>query len=115
MSDGRYVSTGFGPVYSAVGIFEPVTITRSISAVLDTGTGEGFWPDAIDADKSAAPAPTAKATPTQPGLTWGFISDPKTVLGFFIRVIRGQISTVFPRRVFGKQDRLAKGPRSDRA
>src|SRR5438552_6396318 len=32
MSVGRYVSTGFGPVSSAVGIFEPVTMTRSTSA-----------------------------------------------------------------------------------
>jgi len=32
MSTGRYVSTGFGPVSSAVGICEPVTITRSTSA-----------------------------------------------------------------------------------
>src|SRR6266481_3293266 len=29
---GRYVSTGLGPVSSAVGMFDPVTITRSTSA-----------------------------------------------------------------------------------
>ena len=33
MSAGRYVSTGLGPVSSAVGMFEPVTMTRSTSAV----------------------------------------------------------------------------------
>ena len=32
MSAGRYVSTGFGPVSSAVGMFDPVTMTRSTSA-----------------------------------------------------------------------------------
>src|ERR1043166_6073175 len=42
MSCGRYVSTGLGPVSSAVGIFEPVTITRSTSAVPCVGGGEGF-------------------------------------------------------------------------
>jgi hypothetical protein len=62
---------------SAVGIFEPVTITRSTSAVPDAATGEGFWPDAIDTDKSATPTLAAKATPKEPSLTWGFISDPK--------------------------------------
>src|SRR5580692_386168 len=39
--------------------------------------GEGFWPDAIDTDKSATPTLAAKAMPTEPGLTWGFISDPE--------------------------------------
>ena len=39
MSAGRYVSTGFGPVSSAVGMFEPVTITRSISAWPGTVAG----------------------------------------------------------------------------
>src|SRR6266478_1714008 len=58
-------------------MFEPVTITRSASAVLDPGTGEGFWPDTIDTDKSATPTLAAKATPTEPGLAWGFIFRPK--------------------------------------
>src|SRR5262245_19040553 len=40
MSCGRYVSTGFGPVSSAVGMFEPVTTTRSTSAV-DGGAAPG--------------------------------------------------------------------------
>jgi serine/threonine protein kinase len=50
---------------------------RSTSAVLDAATGEGFWPAAIDTDKSATPTLAAKATPKEPSLTWGFISDPK--------------------------------------
>jgi hypothetical protein len=33
------VSTGFGPTSSALGIFDPVTMTRSISA---TPAGEGM-------------------------------------------------------------------------
>ena len=32
-----------------------------------------------------------------------------------IRVIRGEIISAFPHRVFGKQDRRAKGPRTGRA
>src|SRR6516225_4044136 len=56
-------------------MFEPVTITRSTSVVMDGGAGEGFWPDAIDANKSAAPTLAAKATATESGLTWGIISD----------------------------------------
>src|SRR5262249_41999985 len=75
MSLGRYVSTGFGPVSSAVGMFEPVTMTRSTSAVLDSGVGEGFWPDTIDARKSATTAFAAKTAPTDRVLSCGFISD----------------------------------------
>ena len=37
MSSTRYVSTGFGPVSSAVGMFEPVTITRSAVASAAAG------------------------------------------------------------------------------
>ena len=33
MSAERYVSTGLGPTSSAVGMFEPVTMTRSTSAI----------------------------------------------------------------------------------
>src|SRR6266513_775441 len=77
MSLGRYVSTGFGPTSSAVGMFEPVTITRSTSAAANAGAGEGFSPDATDTDKSVTATPAAKATPPEPGLAWGFISDPK--------------------------------------
>ena len=65
MSDGRYVSTGFGPISSAVEMFEPVTTTRSTSAVLDAGTDEGFWPDTIDTNKSATPTLAAKAAPAE--------------------------------------------------
>jgi hypothetical protein len=32
-----------------------------------------------------------------------------------IRVIRGEIIAAFPRTAFGKRDRHAKGPRSDRS
>jgi len=59
------VSTGLGATSSALGMFEPVTITRSTSAVLDAGTGEGLWPDAIDRGKNAAPTLAAKTTPAE--------------------------------------------------
>jgi hypothetical protein len=58
-------------------MFEPVTITRSTSAVVDAAAGEGFWPDATDTNKSATVTPAAKATRTEPALTWEFISHPK--------------------------------------
>jgi hypothetical protein len=45
-------------------MFEPVTITRSTSAVPSAGGSEGFWPDAIEMEKSATPTLAAKAMPT---------------------------------------------------
>ena len=51
-------------------MLEPVTITRSTSAAVDAGAGEGFWPDAIDIDRSATPTLAAKATPSEPGLVF---------------------------------------------
>jgi hypothetical protein len=52
-------------------MFEPVTITRSTSAVVDIGAG-GFWPDAIDTNKSATPALAAKAMRTKQTLDTNF-------------------------------------------
>jgi hypothetical protein len=54
---------------------DPVTITRSTSVVPDADAGEGFWPDAIERDEMAIPTLAANATPTDPCLTWSFISD----------------------------------------
>jgi hypothetical protein len=53
-------------------MFEPVTITRSTSAVPGAGGDEGFWPDAIDTDKSAIPTLAAKATPAEQALDTNF-------------------------------------------
>src|SRR5438128_11886191 len=42
MSDRRYVSTGFGPTSSEVGMFDPVTITSTVVAMgwsADCGVG----------------------------------------------------------------------------
>src|SRR5262245_33997733 len=68
MSCGRYVSTGFGPVSSAVGMFEPVTITRSSSAVDgaaapgSAGTaGAGNCANALDTRMNGNPTPAIKA------------------------------------------------------
>jgi hypothetical protein len=47
-------------------------MTRSISAVLDTGIGEGFWPDTIDTDKNATPTLAAKATRPEQALDTNF-------------------------------------------
>src|SRR5262249_11983466 len=60
MSCGRYVSTGFGPVSSAVGIFEPVTMTRSTSP---TPVDEGTSCCANEAEESSKPI-VAIAHPT---------------------------------------------------
>src|SRR6516165_11078838 len=71
MSCGRYVSTGLGPVSSAVGMFEPVTTTRSTSAVDgaaapgSAGTaGAGNCPNAFDASVNGNPTPAIKARRT---------------------------------------------------
>jgi hypothetical protein len=53
-------------------MFDPVTITLSISAVPVVGAGEGFWPDAIDTNKSTTPTPVAKATPAKQALGTNF-------------------------------------------
>src|SRR5205807_8288746 len=76
MSLGRYVSTGLGPVSSAVGIFEPVTITRSTSA-----TPEVPAPCANTFPTNSRQPPTlaAKATRTDPELISALISDPNGV------------------------------------
>ena len=42
MSSWVKLSTGFGPTSSAVGIFEPVTTTRSAVAVVPAGAGKIF-------------------------------------------------------------------------
>src|SRR5437762_10149021 len=71
MACGRYVSTGFGPVSSAVGMFEPVTTTRSTSAVDgaaalgSAGTAEaGNCANALDARMNGNPTPAIKARRT---------------------------------------------------
>src|SRR6476659_4562596 len=71
MSCGRYVSTGFGPVSSAVGMFEPVTTTRSTSAEDDAaaagsaGTaGAGNCAKAFDARINGNPTLAIKARRT---------------------------------------------------
>src|SRR6266480_4253669 len=57
MASGRYVSTGFGPASSAVGICEPVTTTRSASASVGIpGVGEGFCAETEQASKANNPA-----------------------------------------------------------
>ena len=66
MSAGRYVSTGFGPTSSAVGMFEPVTITSTTvatrwSASRDVDTVS--WPNEIEARSKGIPdyAPSGTA------------------------------------------------------
>src|SRR5215510_11801844 len=80
MSDGRYVSTGFGPVSSAVGMFEPVTTTRSTSAVDgaaapgSAGTaGAGNWANALDARMNGNPTPAIKASRTNVNVFSAFL------------------------------------------
>jgi len=53
-------------------MFEPVTITRSISATVDPGAGEGFWPDTIDTAKSVTQMLATKATPAGQALDTDF-------------------------------------------
>src|SRR5437773_5609905 len=49
------VITGFGSTSFAVGIFEPVTMTRAASVVA-AGLGVISWPNAIDARNRKIPA-----------------------------------------------------------
>src|SRR6266480_467953 len=62
------MSTGFAPTSAAVGIFEPVTITRSASAAggasgaaAGGGGGGGFCANAFDAIMRGTPTQAARA------------------------------------------------------
>src|SRR5215468_4345170 len=90
MSCGRYVSTGFGPVSSAVGMFEPVTTTRSTSAELgaaaagSAGTaGAGNCANAFDAKINGNPTPAIKARRTNLNVFSAFC-----VISFSIGLVR---------------------------
>ena len=59
MSSFRYVSTGFGPTSSEVGMFEPVTTTSSMVTPERSGVcgvGEASWPNIIGAQSRKAAA-----------------------------------------------------------
>src|SRR4029077_2350922 len=76
MSCGRYVSTGFGPVSSAVGMFEPVTTTRSTSAGAGDAAGAagaGNWANAFDAKTKGIPALATNATRRDLNLVEAFV------------------------------------------
>src|SRR6266403_149273 len=73
MSAGRYVSTGFGPVSCAVGMFEPVTITRSISVTPDAVVS---WANAFGAKTVRPPTLAMRATRRHFPSNEAFISDP---------------------------------------
>src|SRR5215470_1728953 len=90
MSDGRYVSTGFGPVSSAVGMFEPVTTTRSTSAVDGAAapgsagtTGAGNCANALDARLNGNPTPAIKARRTNVNVLSAFL-----IISFSIGLVR---------------------------
>src|SRR6266478_1661453 len=70
-----YVSTGFGPTSSAVGMFEPVTMTRSASAVAAGGAapcggggGGGFCANALDAIMRGIPTQAARVMRRNPNV-----------------------------------------------
>src|SRR6266404_785449 len=73
MSAGRYVSTGFGPVSGAVGMFEPVTITRSTSV---TAGAVLSWVSASAVEITKHPAAAKTATRQYFGSSRVFIPDP---------------------------------------
>src|SRR5436190_12435820 len=92
MSCGRYVSTGLGPVSSAVGMFEPVTTTRSTSAVDGGGApgsagtaGAGNCANAFDAIMNGNPTPAIKARRTNLNVFSAFL-----VISFSIGLVRFQ-------------------------
>src|SRR5882762_5867928 len=86
MSCGRYVSTGFGPVSSAVGMFEPVTTTRWTSAVDgaaapgSAGTaGAGSCASAFDAIMKGTPTQATRVMRRNPNL-----QSPILFMGFLL-------------------------------
>jgi hypothetical protein len=57
-SAGRYVSTGFGPTSSAVGMFEPVTITSATIATRRSASRDVdmvCWPNDTEARSKGTP------------------------------------------------------------
>src|SRR5205823_9770379 len=69
------MSTGFAPTSAAVGIFEPVTMTRSASAAGGAGgaapgegDGVGFCANAFDAIMRGTPTQAAKVMRRNPNL-----------------------------------------------
>ena len=89
MSCGRYVSTGFGPVSSAVGMFEPVTTTRSTSAEgagppgAVCAAGAGNCANALDARMKGNPTLAIKARRTNLNVFSAFC-----VISFSIGLVR---------------------------
>src|SRR6266481_956672 len=90
MSCGRYVSTGFGPVSSAVGMFEPVTTTRSTSADgapggggSPGGAGAGNCANALDARMNGNPTLAIRASRTNLNVFSAFL-----VISFSIGLVR---------------------------
>src|SRR5262245_19132292 len=73
MSDGRYVSTGFGPTSCAVGMFEPVTITRSTSITPEAAVS---CANVFASRPIKHPSPAMTAAPKKFDLWEAFISDP---------------------------------------
>src|SRR5437773_4728762 len=91
MSCGRYVSTGYGPVSSAVGMFEPVTATRSTAAA-GAGApggggagaaGAGNCARALDARMNGNPTPAMSASRTNLNVFSAFL-----VISFSIGLVR---------------------------
>src|SRR5206468_10029886 len=64
------LNTGFGPTSSAVGIFDPVTITRSTSAAgADAAAGEGSAANAFDTATNGYPTLATSAMRANPNLS----------------------------------------------
>src|SRR6266403_891533 len=81
-----YVSTGFGPTSSAVGMFEPVTMTRAASAAAGVGaapmsvdSGGRFWANAFDAIMKGIPTQAARVMRRNPNL-----QSPILIMGFLL-------------------------------
>src|SRR5216684_5195890 len=85
------LNTGFGPTSSAVGMFEPVTITRSTSAwppgagagASPGGGGAGFCANALAAITKGTPTAPARATRTYPNVLNTFL-----IIGFSMGLVR---------------------------
>src|SRR5438876_8334843 len=91
------LNTGFGPTSSAVGMSEPVTITRSTSAAgaaaAPGGGGGGACANAFDATMNENPALATSAIRTNPNLFSTFL-----IISFSIGLVRFKVAFI---KLFG--------------
>src|SRR6266480_7558323 len=91
------MSTGFGPTSSAVGMFEPVTMTRSASApggvgaaTMSVDSGGRFWANALEAIMRGIPTQAPIVMRRNPNLEYPVLImvSPFVRLGWTLRRVQ---------------------------